>query len=173
MWPIDLTDKLDIDLSPFKGPFKGKGANRRAMEVLENDKKLLVRQMYKLIREVEDVFPPPGPRAPIKFPHLRIFKATNGKIPQLWWRDPVGNSKYLKLFESDRGIELMSNFQSRTVDCFKEFDSRRGTLNFQSTLVCATLMRYEIYLTNIEALENREVVFKPQVIPSSIDDHKQ
>jgi len=96
-----ITDNYEINVSPFKGPFKGKGANRKALQNLMNDLTLIKSDMKLIVDEFNQVMPPPRKVL------FRILMVRG--IPQLWWREANERGTYLKLWIWKTGGACLSH----------------------------------------------------------------
>ncbi len=147
-------DNIEIDLYPFKGPFKGKGANRRAMRVLVDELAELKEQMIEIIDEYNrllnrDVMVTGSPRPPV----LSLFEPRG--IPQLWWREPTKKSEYIKsLFGSKKGREYLKPLGAGAISMIMEFDVLRLYFNLKSTMVGHSLEHYRKFTAGMEILES-------------------
>lgn len=147
-----LNDILDIDLSPFKGPFKGKGANRKAIGILRVEQQRILEVMHSVISDYEQALPRLKQHGPILHPRLRVHGSPD--IPQLWWRESVGNSKFVRLFDCERGEIILKRYMPATIELFKRFDRRRANINLQSGMVGYALRKYKLYMTDLDILDN-------------------
>lgn len=140
--------------SPFKGPFKGKGANRKMIQILENDLNDILEEMEQLKIEYAKAVPRPKMHHKNQPPYLNVFKPRG--IPALMWRMPSTRSVRFKLFEDDIGLKILSGYMDATVNVFKEIEAQRLDLNFKSTLLAHTIQKYKVYISGQEHIEKIE-----------------
>mgnify|MGYP006899577562 CR=1 FL=1 len=148
-----VVDNHEIQTSPFKGPFKGKGANRKAVHILQDDLKQIVLDMESVIEEY-NLAMPRGKARYNRPPHLCVFRPRG--IPHLWWREANKGSKYVHLFDSARGVEILSQYLPVTVEMFREFDRKRLHYNLKATLVGHAIEHYGKYLEGNQLLDDLE-----------------
>lgn len=149
----DVGNKL-INITPFKGPFKGKGANRKVVQILEDDLKDILDEMEQLRIEYVKAVPRPKMKQKNQPPYLNIFKPRG--IPALMWRIADTRSERFKLFEDDIGKEILSRYMDAAFNVFVEVEKQRLHLNFKSTLLAHTIMKYKVFMSGHEHLENIE-----------------
>lgn len=139
-----MNDNRDENEWPFKGPFKGKGANRRALQLLLAKMNMVREEMEQVENQFKKIFP--NRRTPV---HLRILKR---EYPLLWWRRSGSSGSYVRLFTTPEGQELLNDFMPETLNRLKEFDQVRLRLNFQATVVGNTIMSYKRYIEGTDKL---------------------
>lgn len=130
---------------PFKGPFKGKGANRRAIRELEVEMQQIRAEMDQLIKVYNSTFKRP------RLVNLRLIQRKN-TFPLMWWREAVSGGKFIQLFMDPRGKVILSRLGPNTIDVLKDFDRQRLNLNFRSKVVGGTLEGFEIYQNGMAEL---------------------
>ena len=131
---------------PFKGPFKGKGANRRAIRELRSEVKQIRAEMDQLIEVYNTTFQ--RPRAI----NLRLLQRAN-TYPLMWWREAVSGGPYIQLFRDSRGQAILERLGTNTVEVLRDFDRKRLYLNFRSKVVGGALEGFEIYERGMAELE--------------------
>jgi hypothetical protein len=146
-----VVDNHEIQTSPFKGPFKGKGANRKAVQILKDDLEQILSDMESVVKEYNKTMPR-GRARYFRPPHLCVFRPRG--IPHLWWREANKSSKYVHLFDSDRGTEILSQYLPSTVEMFQEFDRKRLHYNLKATLVGHAVEHYGKYLDGNQLLDD-------------------
>ena len=163
-----VVDNHVIQTTPFKGPFKGKGANRKAVQVLQDDLAQIRADMEDVVNEYNIAMPRRKDR---KFlpPHLCVFRPRG--IPHLWWREANKGSKYVHLFDSDKGTEILSQYLPTTVEMFREFDRKRLHYNLKATLVGHAIEHYGKYLEGNQLLDDLE--FDAVIDAGGIPDFKE
>jgi len=134
---IGIDDNVQTCL-PFKGPFKGKGANRRAIRELTDEMQQIRAEMDQLIQVYNTTFKRP------RLINLRLLQRNN-TFPLMWWREAVSGGPFIQLFMDPRGKVILSRLGPNTVDVLKDFDRQRLNLNFRSKVVGGTLEGFEIY----------------------------
>ena len=135
-------NQVTVD-SPFKGPFKGKGANRKALRQLKDDM-ALHDEMRRVVDRFNQVFPMR------RVVHLRIL---NRQYPLLWWRYAGNSGSYVRLFHTPEGLTLLDQFMPETQQRLKEFDRLRLRLNFRATVIGNAIRSYQRYEEGLDALE--------------------
>ncbi len=131
---------------PFKGPFKGKGANRRAIRELRSEAKQIRAEMDQLIGIYNTTFQRP------RSVNLRLLQRAN-TYPLMWWREAVSGGPYIQLFRDSKGQAILKYLGPNTVDVLRDFDRKRLYLNFRSKVVGGALEGFEIYERGMEELE--------------------
>ncbi len=113
--------------NPFKGPFKGKGQNARALRELESEMAGIHDEMRLVVERFNDQFRMPRPV------NLRIL----GKrvYPLLWWRVPGSSGTFIRLFDSVQGAAIIDTLMPQTHQVLMGFDQERIRLNFRSAVV--------------------------------------
>lgn len=144
-----ITDNYEINVSPFKGPFKGKGANRKALKNLMDDLAQIKADMKLIVSDFNQAMP--SPRKVL----FRILMVRG--IPQLWWREANERGTYLKLFESNAGDELRSSFFPATLALMEDFDRKRLHYNLKATLVGHAIEHYKKYINGNQLLDRIEL----------------
>ena len=132
---------------PFKGPFKGKGANRRAMRELEQELTVIRQEMDLLIGTFKATFSS-RPRVV----NMGLVQRKN-TYPLMWWRASVNGGPFIQLFNSERGQLILANLGPNTVRTLREFDYQRLHLNFRSKVVGSALESFVIFENGIDKLE--------------------
>ncbi len=130
--------------NPFKGPFKGKGQNARALRELESELAEVLEEMCAVVKRFNDNFRPPRPV------NLRIL----GKrmYPLLWWRVPGSSGTYIRLFDSDKGTAILDTLMPRTHQTLMLYDQERIRLNFRSAVVGNAVESYRRRERDLELL---------------------
>lgn len=128
-----VVDRCD-NLNPFKGPFKGKGANARALRELESQMVEIHNEMRTVVDRFNDRFRVPRPV------NLRILGRR--LYPLLWWRVPGSSGTFIRLFDSDKGAEILDSLMPQAQRALMEFDQERIRLNFRITVVGAAVEAY-------------------------------
>ncbi len=141
-----VTDNIDIDVTPFKGPFKSKGANRRAVASLRADLDSIHKQMVRIVSSFRSLVPS---KVPV---YLSIHRPRG--IPLLWWRKVGRNSEYVKLFDSSDCMLSLDEFLPTTMQLIVGFDRDRLHYNLQATMVGHSLEHYVKYQNGNEILNN-------------------
>jgi hypothetical protein len=143
-----ITDNYEINVSPFKGPFKGKGANRKALQNLKADLDQIKSDMKLIVDEFNQAMPPPRKVL------FRILMVRG--IPQLWWREANERGTYLKLFESETGEKFRVSFFPATLELMENFDRKRLHYNLKATLVGHAIEHYRKYINGNLLLDGIE-----------------
>lgn len=131
---------------PFKGPFKGKGQNRRAIRELKKELAQIRSEMDQLIEVYNETFQRPRPI------NLRLLQRAN-TFPIMWWRAAVRSGPFIQLFNDPRGQVILSKLGPNTVRVLRDFDQQRLNLNFRSKVVGGALEGFEIYERGMAQLE--------------------
>ena len=148
-----ITDNYEINVSPFKGPFKGKGANRKALQNLMDDLAQIKSDMKLIVDEFNQAMPPPRKVL------FRILMVRG--IPQLWWREANERGTYLKLFGSEVGEKFRVSFFPATLELMENFDRKRLHYNLKATLVGHAIEHYRKYINGnqlLDGIDQRELV---------------
>jgi len=131
--------------NPFKGPFKGKGANRRALRELESDLQNIHDEMDTVQKKYNDVFSCPRPVL-LRRLHKRAYSF-------LWWRMVGHSGTYIRLFDSDQGRKVLASLMPQTQQLLIAFDRERIRLNFRATVVGNAVQAYRIRERDLSILE--------------------
>ena len=131
---------------PFKGPFKGKGANRRAIRELRNELAQIRLEMDQLIEVFNETFQRPRPI------NLRLLQRAK-TFPIMWWREAMRSGPCIQLFNDPRGQVILNKLGPNTVKVLRDFDQQRLNLNFRSKVVGGALEGFEIYERGMAQLE--------------------
>lgn len=137
-------NRMTVD-SPFKGPFKGKGANRKALRQLENEMAQVNEEMLAVVEQYNQVFPQRQTMV-----HLRII---NRQYPLLWWRVAGNSGSYVRLFNTPDGLAMLGRLMPETQQRLKQFDRLRLRLNFKSTVIGNAIRSYQRYEEGLDALD--------------------
>ncbi len=157
-----LEDNITIDITPFKGPFKGKGANRRAVQQLTNDLSDLEVNMNRLRDEYGQSFKRNYKHVTDNREYrLDILRARG--YPQLWWRVSASGGAWVKLFENDDFKPYLDGLMSATLDLMIDFERRRLAINLQAIWLGHTLEHYKRFVNanqNLDelGLRNRKLI---------------
>lgn len=143
-----MSDNCGFHASPFKGPFKGKGANNKALRQLNEEMSGLLVEMTAVVKRFDQIFNPP------RFINLRILKR---EYPLLWWREAKQSGSYVRLFQSQKGLALLDGLMPQARAHLVEFDRQRLHLNFRATVVGNTLRAYLRYEEGISQLEQLHI----------------
>lgn len=132
--------------NPFKGPFKGKGQNARALRELESELAEVLAEMRIIVERFNEDFRMPRPV------NLRIL----GKrvYPLLWWRVPGSSGTYIRLFDSEKGDAIMSSLMPQSRQALMSYDKERIRLNFRSAVVGNALESYRRRERDLALLDN-------------------
>lgn len=153
---IDVfTDNIDINISPFKGPFKGKGANRKAIQILQDDQEKIRAVMRSIVKDYNTVMPEEknrGNKDLLRRPYLGVVSPAG--VPQLWWRRPDRSSRMIHLFGSVEGDKILSKFLPNTIMVFQDFDMLRVHWNLKAMFVGRNLAHYVKYMDELAILES-------------------
>jgi len=122
--------------NPFKGPFKGKGANRLALRELETDLHHIHEEMDSVEFQFNQVFKRPRP--------VLLRRLRKRAYSLLWWRMSGQNGTYIRLFDSDKGRDVLAPLMAGSRDILRKFDTERIRLNFRATVVGNTISAYRI-----------------------------
>ena len=140
---------------PFKGPFKGKWQNRKAVRILDSEMQTIREEMVQLVERFNATFPS-SPR-PV---NLRIHnRPASHRL--LSWRQATHSGSYLQLFGSEAGTEILSRLGPNAVQLFANFDLERLRLNFRSKLIWSTHHAYQLYQ---EGLDSQAAWFEGNVL---------
>ncbi|MFK5892413.1 MAG: hypothetical protein QM504_04235 [Pseudomonadota bacterium] len=132
-------NQLDLG-TPFKGPFKGKGKNRKAVRELELELVEVKLEMEKLIERYNEAFP----NTP-RLVNLRILKRGSQKFPLIYWRETCGSGTFFKLFGNDKGKQILNSIGPRSKELFTSFDKEKLIVNFKSKMIGSVIEAYNIY----------------------------
>jgi len=113
--------------NPFKGPFKGKGANARALRDLETELAEVHSEMCSVVARFDNNFRQPRPV------NLRILGRR--AYPLLWWRVPGSSGTYIRLFDSEKGAVILNTLMPYTRQTLMQYDQERIRLNFRSAVI--------------------------------------
>ncbi len=145
MMPLYDHDNIAIDVHPFKGPFKGKGTNRVAVQTLREDLASINERMVSIVESFRDAVPRGVPV------YLSIHKPRG--FPQLWWRKSGGAGKYIKLFDDHQYLSALRNLLPATMQLVCDFDRCRLHYNLKATIVGHSLEHYIKYGEGQHALD--------------------
>ncbi len=123
---IVVVDTRD-NRNPFKGPFKGKWQNARALRELESELAEVHAEMRVVVERFNDQFRPPRPV------NLRILGKR--QYPLLWWRVPGSSGTYIRLFDSEKGAVILGTLMPQTRQALMRYDQERIRLNFRSAVI--------------------------------------
>jgi len=137
--------RVSDNRNPFKGPFKGKGANRLALRELESELQTIHDEMDKVIERFDQVFRRPRPV------HLRQLRKRQYSL--LWWRMVGKSGTFIRLFNSDKGAEVLTPLLLETRKMLMEFDKERIRLNFRASVVGNALEAYRRRERDLDSLE--------------------
>jgi hypothetical protein len=143
--PVDNDDNRSFDCIPFKGPFKGKGENRRAARILGDQYDEVIKDMERVVVKFHEIFPQPRPV------NLSIQRRPGRIHVLLSWRQAIRSGSFLHLFGSEDGEALLVDLGPHTVRRLAEFDRLRQILNFRSKLLFAGVDGYRLYRMGQEA----------------------
>jgi hypothetical protein len=129
---------------PFKGPFKGKGLNRKASQHLDDQYAEVRQEMLWVVDDFQKTFPRPRPV------NLSIHQRHNNYHALLSWRYAVRGGSYLHLFGNQNGEKILDELGPHTTKRLAEFDRMRLTLNFKSKVVFSALQAYRLYKTGCD-----------------------
>ncbi|MFT7532454.1 MAG: hypothetical protein ACI9FD_003485 [Gammaproteobacteria bacterium] len=141
-----IADNIDIDVYPFKGPFKGKGANRKAINQLKVDLLEIKSVMESVIVDFAKVMQPTK-----RVVSLTMFRPRG--IPQLWWRTANKKATYLKLFGSEEGNAILAGMLPEAIDFFIRHERKRLHYNLQATMIGHALEHYRNYVEGNEIMD--------------------
>lgn len=139
-----MGDNTRDECLPFKGPFKGKGQNRKAARFLGHEAESIRDEMKRIVEQFNETFSKPRPV------NLRVH-GRGRNHPMLSWRLAVHGGSYLHLFGSEDGERLLSGLGPNTVRKLAEFDRHRLHLNFKSKIIFSMLMAYQIFMDGQES----------------------
>lgn len=135
-------DNIEIDLSPFKGPFKGKRRNREAVEMLNSS----MADLQDVIKSEIDAFNKIIPR--FRRPFKLALLTARGR-PQLWWREARANGPWIKdIYNNPEFMSWLAGLLPETKNAILEFDDRRHSYNFQANILGTAKEHYAIFITN-------------------------
>ncbi len=124
-----MSDNHYDECHPFKGPFKGKGQARKAIQHLEAELASILAEMAHVVEQYNATFPS-TPR-PV---NLRIHRRPNTHA-LLSWRDVGPSGSYLHLFGTEVGHAILSRLGPNAINLLARFDQERLRLNFRSKLI--------------------------------------
>ncbi len=136
---VGIDDNHSFESMPFKGPFKGKGQNRKAARMLEAQYAEVLREMERAVERFHEVFPQPRPV------NLSVHRRKGHNHVLLSWRHAVRSGSYLHLFGNQDGEKLLASLGPHAVQRLAEFDRVRLVLNFRSKLLHAGMECYRLY----------------------------
>lgn len=134
---INMDDNQLEMLLPFKGPFKGKGRNRRAVRQLESQMIEIRIAMEHVVDQYNSTFVT-RPR-PV---NLMIHKRGKHMHPMLTWRKSIRGGSFFHLFGNEEGEALLRQLRPNTVRVMADFDNKRLILNFKSKVAFSALSAY-------------------------------
>ncbi len=134
--------------TPFKGPFKGKGQNRKAVRELQFEMENIRARMEDIVGNFNLAFPS-TPRVV----NLRILKRGAISYPLMWWRQTCSGGSFFLLFNSEPGQRLLSQLMPRSVELLAKFDRERLMINWESKVIGSTLDAYKVHMNGIAHLE--------------------
>ena len=152
-------DNICIDVTPFKGPFKGKGANRKSLQILKDDLAVVESAMREAVSEFNELFPPLGPR--VKSNQRRRFKLVIHRprgVPQLWWRVASLKSNFIKIFDNEAERQYLLGLMPATFRELKRLDELRLELNFKASILANAIEFFTKYVDGVQQLEDFEAV---------------
>ena len=130
---------------PFKGPFKGKGQNRKAVRVLDTEMQAIREEMAQLVKRFNDAFPS-TPR-PV---NLRVHGRPAAHT-LLSWRQATHSGSYLQLFGTNVGTEILARLGPNSVQLLAQFDLERLRLNFRCKLIWSARHAYQLYQEGLDS----------------------
>lgn len=136
-----MNDKTVNLVAPLKGPFKGKGENRRYEQQLIEELNNIEVEMKQLINHFNQTLPSP------RIVNLVIMHRT---WPLLWWREPKSSGTYLRLFETVEGRILLKKLLPVALRLYTDFDHNRALLNYRSRMVGNSLKATQLYRECVE-----------------------
>ena len=145
-----MGDNAQEDCIPFKGPFKGKGQNRKAMRLLDVEMDAIREEMAQLVDRYNAVFHS-TPR-PV---NLRVLGRPSAHT-LLNWRQATHSGSYLQLFGSEAGDQILSRLGQNAVRLLAQFDLERLRLNFRCKLIWSARHAYQLYQ---EGMDHQEAWF--------------
>ena len=146
---MQMSDIRETDVFPFKGPFKGKGQNRKALRQLQQELDAIENKMMAVVMDFNNVFTTP------RLVNLRILRRSG--YPLLWWRKAESSGSYIRLFHSDEGDSIINQFLPAAKSKIIEFDKSRLLLNFRATVVGNTIESYKRYDDGLDVLHQHVV----------------
>ncbi len=138
-------DNWNLDSVPFKGPFKGKGHNRRIVKLLEYQMSEIKASMENTVINFNDAFPT-TPRVA----NLRILQRPT--YPLLWWRLPENGGKFFQLFNSREGQRILSRLKPtspNTIKLLARYDKERVEINSRCKIIGSMLESYRAYMESM------------------------
>ncbi len=134
--------------NPFKGPFKGKGENRKALRELEIEMGEIRDEMNALTARFDETFRPPRPI------NLRLSRRQSYLM--LWWRMPGRSGTFIRLFDNEKGLKVLASLLPETRRVFVGFDKERIRLNFRGSVVGHAIDNYVRRERDLAILEQYE-----------------
>ena len=131
--------------NPFKGPFKGKGANARALRDLDAELSQVLVEMRAVVERFNGDFRAPRPV------NLRILGKRH--YPLLWWRVSGSSGTYIRLFDSAKGSAILETLMPQSRKILMSYDKERIRLNFRSSVVGNALEAYRRRERDLDLLE--------------------
>lgn len=151
--------------NPFKGPFKGKGANRLALRELEKELDDIHAAMDMVEERFNQIFTRPRP--------ILLRRLRKRQYSLLWWRLAGSNGTYVRLFDSDAGSAVLASMMMETREIMTQFDRERIRLNFKSKVIGNAVQAYRIRERDLSILENVDIEstsIDPDIISSLYDE---
>ena len=139
-------DNRNSDSVPFKGPFKGKGLNRRIVKQLEYQMCEIKTSMENTVISFNEAFPT-TPRVA----NLRILQRPT--YPLLWWRLPENGGKFFQLFNSREGQRILSRLKPtspNTIKLLAKYDKERIEINSRCKIIGSMLESYRAYMESMD-----------------------
>ncbi|MCF6256200.1 MAG: hypothetical protein L3K25_07850 [Gammaproteobacteria bacterium] len=135
--------------NPFKGPFKGKGANRSALRELENELQSIHENMDSVENKYNEIFSRPRP--------IMLRRLRKRAYSLLWWRMVGHSGTYIRLFDSDRGREVLASLMPQSQKLLIKFDRERIRLNFRATVVGNAVQAYRMRDRDLSILKTLDL----------------
>ena len=139
-----MSDNHHDECHPFKGPFKGKGQTRKAIQQLEAELASILAEMTQVVDQYNVTFPS-TPR-PV---NLRIHRRPNAHS-LLSWRDVGPSGSYLHLFGTEVGHAILARLGPNAIHLLARFDQERLRLNFLSKLIWSALHAHRLHQDGME-----------------------
>jgi len=139
-------DNCESNSVPFKGPFKGKGKNRRIVKQLEFDMNEIKKEMEAIVKEFNNVFST-TPRVA----NLRILRRPS--YPLMWWRMSTNGGKCIQLFNSKEGRRILNKVGPHTLRQLALFDKTRIEINSRCRIVGSVLESYRFYMEGMDLID--------------------
>jgi len=140
-------NQLDLG-TPFKGPFKGKGKNRKAVRELELELAEVRECMESLVERYNEAFP----NTP-RLVNLRILKRGSQIYPLMYWRETCGTGTFFKLFGNDKGKKILDSIGPKSKELFTMFDKEKLRINFKSKLIGSAIEAYRIHCDGLTEID--------------------